>query len=315
MRLRLFQSILAIATLSLASSASAHFELDMPAPASNDENGGKGGPPCGPDASTTANLTAVMGGSMLPIMIRETTAHPGHYRVVLVASRGDLSTFTVDSEIDEPVVKNADGMVLDPEDGPGNSETAEIMNPPVFPVLADGLFAHTATTPTHSGMVAIPNMNCPSCTLQVIEFMSKHAPDYFYRHCANLNITADPNKPLFDPSGMGGSGGGGAGGGGGSGGMAGSGGSGGVPGAGGTQIAGTSSGGTAVGTGGMPVAGSPSGGTPTGGTGIVAPANTTDDSSCTVSSLAGTQRSSWAAACAGLLLGLSWLARRRKRPG
>ena len=50
-------------------------------------------------------------------------------------------------------------------------------------------------------MIPIPNINCPSCVLQVIEFMADHpgiAVDggHNYHHCAILNITADPAKPI-----------------------------------------------------------------------------------------------------------------------
>jgi len=49
--------------------------------------------------------------------------------------------------------------------------------------------------------IPIPNITCPTCVLQVIEFMAEHpgvAIDggHSYHHCATLNITADPAKPL-----------------------------------------------------------------------------------------------------------------------
>jgi hypothetical protein len=69
------------------------------------------------------------------------------------------------------------------------------------PVLADGLFQHNAkTTDPFETDVAIPNINCKSCTLQVIQFMEAHPvnnPGQFtYHHCAVLHITADPGKPV-----------------------------------------------------------------------------------------------------------------------
>jgi hypothetical protein len=68
-------------------------------------------------------------------------------------------------------------------------------------VLADGLFQHDAkTTDPFETDVAIPNINCKSCTLQVIQFMEAHPvnnPGQFtYHHCAVLHITADPRKPV-----------------------------------------------------------------------------------------------------------------------
>ena len=48
--------------------------------------------------------------------------------------------------------------------------------------------------------VEIPNINCDKCTLQIVEFMASHVwlkdGGYSYHHCANLEIHANPNKPI-----------------------------------------------------------------------------------------------------------------------
>jgi hypothetical protein len=53
----------------------------------------------------------------------------------------------------------------------------------------------------YSTSIMIPNLTCAKCTLQVIEFMAPHTFNdgggYFYHHCADLKITADPALPLF----------------------------------------------------------------------------------------------------------------------
>ena len=95
----------------------------------------------------------------------------------------------------DPVVSTRDS-----ERGPW-SVSAAIQNPPVAPVLADGLFAHTERpTGLWEADVQIPNIDCPNCVLQVIQFMAEHARnmdgDYSYHHCAVVDITADPSKPL-----------------------------------------------------------------------------------------------------------------------
>jgi len=88
----------------------------------------------------------------------------------------------------------------DSDRGP-RSVSAEIMSPVQMPVLADGLFVHTAKidTPFETD-VELPNINCKKCTLQVIQFMADHAvnnPGMFsYHHCAEIQITADPKKPI-----------------------------------------------------------------------------------------------------------------------
>jgi hypothetical protein len=309
MRVRLLQSMLVVTTLSLAGSASAHFELKAPPPS-------KGPKPCGPD-DASAVVTPVTGGSMLEIKIDETVHHPGHYRVALALKSRDELDPDKPGGLKEPDVLNAQGMVITS----GNSVSAKIQNPVVFPVLADGILAHTAEfNGDQTAMIPIPNVNCDKCTLQVIEFMAQHGPDYFYRHCADLKITADPGKPLFNPAGMGGSG--GAGGGGAGGAAGGSGGAGG-------SAAGSASGGTSAGTasgGTASIAGSSSAGAPgsagattaagsgAGGSGgVTPPASAEDDGGCSVAR-AGEHRAGFAALAGSLLLGLGWFARRRNRP-
>ena len=149
----------------------------------------------GPCGGTTANsgmptnaVAKVQGGSKLHIKLQETVFHPGHYRVALaVKSRAELppdpSTTTRDSD-----------------KGPW-SMTAAIQNPPKMPVLADGLFAHTTRqSDAFETDIQLPNINCEKCTLQIIQFMAEHGLNkdggFFYHHCADLQITADPSKAL-----------------------------------------------------------------------------------------------------------------------
>jgi hypothetical protein len=138
--------------------------------------------------------------------VNETLFHPGFYRVALALN--DRSELPLDN-----VVYDVNDMILPPNGDPrGGSARADFEVDPKFPVLADNLFAHTAKSDVmFTGKVLLPNVNCDKCTLQVIQFMAKHAWNnpggYFYHHCAELKITADPNLPLFDPSEMSGTGG------------------------------------------------------------------------------------------------------------
>jgi hypothetical protein len=180
----------------------AHFALIQPA-ASLQQNR-LGDPqkiaPCGgvsanPGRGTPANpgvpsgaVTNVMGGTNLPLLVQETIFHPGHYRVALARTMKELPP--------DPVVTTVDT-------GKGvRSQSAVIQNPPVAPVLMDGIFAHTERpTQNFEAQIPIPNINCQNCVLQVIEFMADHpgiAVDggHSYHHCAILNITADPAKPI-----------------------------------------------------------------------------------------------------------------------
>ena len=72
---------------------------------------------------------------------------------------------------------------------------------PKPPVLVDGLWEHRerVTAPLETD-VKIPNINCETCTIQIIQFMEQHGinPDgrFTYHHCAVLKITANPKLPL-----------------------------------------------------------------------------------------------------------------------
>src|SRR4051794_35835898 len=188
--------VFTVSLLALPRAAQAHFTILAPPPASTSTNGGKGDPPCGPTDALSNVVTPVMGGSKLTLKINEFVSHPGFYRVALsIKSRSELPV--------DNVVKDASGMILLPT-SKGTSATAEYQTNPVFPVLADNLFPHTSGS-MFSGDITLPNVNCDKCTLQVIEFMASHGSNgdkagFFYHHCADLKITADTSKPVFDPT-------------------------------------------------------------------------------------------------------------------
>jgi hypothetical protein len=192
----------ALAIASLSGAADAHFVLISPA-ASMVQNR-LGDPqkiaPCGgvsanPGRGTPANpgipsgaVTSVKGGTSIPLLVNETIFHPGHYRVALARTMAQLPP--------DPVVTTAQT-----ERGV-RSQAAVIQSPAEAPVLLDGIFAHTERpTQNFEAEIPIPNITCPNCVLQVIEFMADHpgiAVDggHSYHHCAILNITADPAKPI-----------------------------------------------------------------------------------------------------------------------
>jgi hypothetical protein len=194
--------VAALAAACMSGVAHAHFVLVYPA-ASLIQNrlgdpqkiGPCGGVSANPGRGTPANpgvpsgaVTNIRGGTNLPLMVQETIYHPGHYRVALARTAAQLPK--------DPVVTTGQT-----ERGV-RSQSAEIQNPPVAPVLLDGIFQHTERPMQNWEIeVAIPNINCPNCVLQVIQVMMDHpgiAVDggHSYHHCAILNITADPAKPL-----------------------------------------------------------------------------------------------------------------------
>ncbi len=156
--------VLAVSLLTLPATAQAHFTLLAPPPASNSTNGGKGDPPCGPTDMPSNVVTPVMGGSKLMLKVSETVYHPGFYRIALsIKSRSELPV--------DNVVKDASGKVLPPA-GPGNSASADFQTTPVFPVIADNLWAHTSELKMLSGESTLPNVICDKGTRQVSEAMA-----------------------------------------------------------------------------------------------------------------------------------------------
>lgn len=188
--------------VSLTAGADGHFVLVYPA-ASLLQNrlgdpqkiGPCGGVSANPGRGTSANpgvasgaVTDLKGGTMLNLHVQETIFHPGHYRVALARTMAQLPPDPVaTTQQTERGVRSA---------------SAPIQNPPVAPVLVDGLFAHTErSTQNFEAEVPIPNLDCKNCVLQVIEFMADHpgiAVDggFNYHHCAIVNIAADSSKPL-----------------------------------------------------------------------------------------------------------------------
>src|SRR5471032_3098156 len=170
----------------------AHFKLMEPASwIVEDERGDpQKGFPCGGSntdyGKPSYNVTQAIGGAKLHIKVQETIYHPGHYRVALA----------VNSPAELPVDPKA---TTETTDKGLRSLSAEIMNPAAVPVLADGLFPHSAKVdaPLETD-VTLPNISCKRCTLQVIQFMEQHGPNnpgmYTYHHCAAVQITADAKK-------------------------------------------------------------------------------------------------------------------------
>jgi hypothetical protein len=190
----LTRSALAVALVCVPVATHAHFKLLAPASwlIEDDRGDPQKAAPCGGTntdfGKPTYAVTQATGGSALHIRVQETIYHPGHYRVALA----------VNSPTELPPDPKA--TTMDSDRGP-RSVSAEIQNPVQMPVLVDGLFVHQAKpdAPFETD-VTLPNISCRRCTLQVIQFMEQHAvnnPGMFtYHHCATVQITADPKKPI-----------------------------------------------------------------------------------------------------------------------
>jgi hypothetical protein len=202
-------ALVAATALAFGTDTNAHFKMLSPTPWVNTNELGdpqKVGPCGGDPKGAAANepilskaVTKVTGGSMLPIKIQETIFHSGHYRVALaVNSRTELPPDPYAAE------KWTERGLY--------SVWGQIQSPPQIPVLADGLFQHynkpgeaasqrpkTPMAPWET-QIELPNINCEKCTLQVIQFMADHVYNqpggYAYHQCADLQIAADPAKPI-----------------------------------------------------------------------------------------------------------------------
>ena len=190
-----------VTVLGLSAVTDAHFVLVQPAPSIVQNRLGDpqkvapcGGVSANPSRGTPANpgipsgtITEIKGGSDFHLLVQETVFHPGHYRVALARTAAGLPG--------DPVVTTRTG------DRGEQSVSAVIQTSPAPPVIADGLFAHTEKpTALFETDIPIPNVTCQRCLLQVVEFMAEHGRnadgDFSYHHCAVVNITADPAKPL-----------------------------------------------------------------------------------------------------------------------
>ena len=186
--------VAAVVVMVMPTVTRAHFRLIQPASwlVESDLGDPQKAGPCGGTntdyGKPSGIINQAVGGSALHLKVQETVYHPGHYRVALA----------VNSPTELPLDPKA--TTVDTETGP-RSVSAEIQNPVQIPVLADGLFVHTAKVNTpFEADVTLPNISCTRCTLQVIEFMEQHAvnnPGMFtYHHCAVVQITPDPKKPI-----------------------------------------------------------------------------------------------------------------------
>jgi hypothetical protein len=172
----------------------AHFVLQSPANWAEQDSLGapQKSAPCGQadaqiSALPTNARTTYEPGQIITVSIDEVVYHPGHYRVVLSTT-------------------GRAGLPADPQTTvPGTCMALEVQNPPVFPVLADGVLPHTEPLEgPQSFSVTLPkDVTCTDCTLQVLEFMSAEvgaSANCFYHHCADLSIVAKGTGAGGSPS-------------------------------------------------------------------------------------------------------------------
>mgnify|MGYP001273078717 CR=1 FL=1 len=139
-----------------------HARLTSPTPRNN--NAGIKTGPCG-GLARSSTPTNVQGGKMLTVNWEETINHPGKF-IISLSMKDDLN-----------FAQNILKQVVDTQD--------------------NGSTPHVYTT-----QVLIPDINCSTCTLQLIQSMEENptAPTYYYS-CADINITSSTvvNPPPPSP--------------------------------------------------------------------------------------------------------------------
>lgn len=145
----------------------AHIQLTSPQPRYVQDNNGLKTAPCGSGTRTGA-ITKLSPGQALTVTWKESVSHAGHYRIALVAN---------DSELVEP-------------------KDLSIPSTPPSWDLADGIPDKTGTQ-TYSQAVRIPQTECQTCVLQLIQVMSAGTDGTntgsfsgVYHACADVSISA-----------------------------------------------------------------------------------------------------------------------------
>jgi len=162
-----------VAGLALAGlPARAHVRLVSPVSRYGDEMKSA---PCGRVAGPRTSLvTTLRPGQTIEVVFDEIIGHPGYYRIAFDPGGDD--------DLGAPVW---DGVSL------GNPTFA---NPPNVRVLADHIPDAPGGVDTHGVVsVQLPDVECDSCTLQLIQVMTDKPPydggDDFYYQCADLVLS------------------------------------------------------------------------------------------------------------------------------
>ena len=173
---------LALAILGMNQVAAAHIRLTAPTsrhpiPANEDNSFLKDGPCGGLGDSRTidpARISTFAPGEVITIEWHETIHHASHYRIAF----------------------DADGQ----DDFVNPMGEDDIVEPPVLPILLDGIPDKSNGEDSFSVQVTLPTTPCDNCTIQLMQYMYDR-DDPFYYQCADIVIAGDPFEP---PTGSGG---------------------------------------------------------------------------------------------------------------
>lgn len=185
MRSVLLAASLVSALTLLPALALAHVDLDWPVMASTSQKDG----PCGSPAAGAAVHT-FRPGSTITVRYTETIGHPGHFRVAMAPTAGDLTPPTDCGDVGTPLEKVGNMTILADGVNLAASANDDIMGCPGR-VGTRTPVSNTAFTVD----VTFPNEECQGCVLQMIQFMTDKPPlgdaggnDLYFR-CAYINLS------------------------------------------------------------------------------------------------------------------------------
>jgi hypothetical protein len=173
---------LAAALLLTAAPAAAHVRLLEPPSRYGDENKIR---PCGRLGGTRSPfVTTFAPGQVITVSFEEFINHPGYYRIAFDPA-GDAALAPPTFDLATQAWSNPAGVL----------------------VLADRIADAAAGLTRVDVQVTLPDVECASCTLQLIQVMTDKLPfdgsDDFYYQCADLGLTTTPppRPPAVEPAG------------------------------------------------------------------------------------------------------------------
>lgn len=161
-----------------AGPARAHIDLDWPTDRGCADQ--KSGPCGGGCDARSENVTVLPPGATITVQWTETVPHPSHYRIAF----------------------DDDG--IDAFEAPTGYD--DIQTSPSLPVLLDGIEDRDGTG-AYEAQVTLPDIECETCTLQLIQVMYDKPPwdtnDIYYR-CADIALRSGTPAPVDAGPGQGG---------------------------------------------------------------------------------------------------------------
>ena len=140
--------------------APAHIELDEPTVRDAEMKDS----PCGGASERTTDpskITSFAPGEVVTVRWHETVPHPGYFRIAF----------------------SMDGVTF-PEDPPMSPRPTV-----AFPVLA--VIEKDLAETEYEAQVTMPDVECDTCTIQLIQYMEQHTPPPWYYQCADIVLTDD----------------------------------------------------------------------------------------------------------------------------